>query len=241
MSAHWNSYPDANAAAQACSQHVLALLENALSGEGEATLAVSGGTSPKLMFGHMAKAKLDWSHVHLFFVDERAVPMTDAQSNYKLADDNLIVPAHIPHRNIHRIHAELPPDKAAKLYTEEIREFFELEDGELPHFDIIHFGMGDEAHTASLFPGEPLIDNRQDIAAAVYVPKTPHWRVTLLPAVLLAARHSVYLVAGDDKAEAVRRVFQEPYDPMKYPAQMISHHGRKVTWFLDQAAARLMD
>ena len=108
--------------------------------------------------------------------------MTDAQSNYKLAEDNLIVPAHIPHRNVHRIHAELPPDKAAKLYTKEIREFFELADGELPHFDVIHFGMGDEAHTASLFPGEPLIDNRDEIAAAVYVPKTPHWRVTLLPA-----------------------------------------------------------
>ncbi len=241
MSVHWHSYPAVDMAAEACARQVLALLENALGGEGEATLAVSGGSTPKLLFGHLAKAKFDWSHVHLFWVDERAVPMTDPQSNYKLAEDNLIVPARIPHRNVHRIHAELPPDKAAKLYTNEIREFFELADGELPHFDVIHFGMGDEAHTASLFPGEPLIDNRDQIAAAVYVPKTPHWRVTLLPAALLAARHSVFLVAGDDKAEAVRWVFQEPYDPKKYPAQVISHHGRKVTWFLDQAAARLMD
>jgi len=241
MSVHWHSYPEADKAAEACARQVLALLENALSGEGEATLAVSGGSTPKLLFAHLAKANFDWGHVHLFWVDERAVPMTDPQSNYKLADDNLIVPARIPHRNVHRIHAELPPDKAAKLYASEIREFFELADGELPHFDVIHFGMGDEAHTASLFPGEPLIDNREEIAAAVYVPKTPHWRVTLLPAALLAARHSVFLVAGEDKAEAVRWVFQEPYNPKKYPAQVISHHGRKVTWFLDQPAARLMD
>jgi 6-phosphogluconolactonase len=241
MSAHWHSYPGADMAAEACARQVLALLENALSGEGEATLAVSGGSTPKLLFAHLADANFDWGHVHLFWVDERAVPMTDPQSNYKLADDNLIVPARIPHRNVHRIHAELPPDKAAKLYANEIREFFELADGELPHFDVIHFGMGDEAHTASLFPEEPLIDNREEIAAAVYVPKTPHWRVTLLPAALLAARHSVFLVAGEDKAEAVHAVFHEPYNPKKYPAQVISHHGRKVTWFLDQAAARLMD
>jgi 6-phosphogluconolactonase len=241
MSAHWHSYPGADMAAEACARQVLALLENALSGEGEATLAVSGGSTPKLLFAHLADANFDWGHVHLFWVDERAVPMTDPQSNYKLADDNLIVPARIPHRNVHRIHAELPPDKAAKLYANEIREFFELADGELPHFDVIHFGMGDEAHTASLFPEKPLIDNREEIAAAVYVPKTPHWRVTLLPAALLAARHSVFLVAGEDKAEAVHAVFHEPYNPKKYPAQVISHHGRKVTWFLDQAAARLMD
>ncbi len=241
MSAHWHSYPEADAAAQACAKQVLALLENALSGEGEATLAVSGGSTPKLLFGHLAGARFDWSHVHLFWVDERAVPMTDEQSNYKLAEDNLIGPAHIPHRNVHRIHAELPPDKAAKLYADEIREYFELDDGELPHFDVIHFGMGDEAHTASLFPGEPLLDDREQLAAGVYVPKTPHWRVTLLPGTLLAARHSVFLVAGADKAEAVRSVFQEPYEPKKYPAQVISHHGRKVTWFLDEAAARLMD
>jgi 6-phosphogluconolactonase len=241
MSAHWGAYPDADEAAAACSKHILALLETALSGEGEATLAVSGGNTPKLLFAHLVKAKFNWSHVHLFLVDERAVPPTDSQSNYKLAEENLIRPAHIPQRNVHRIATEVGPDKAGIRYSQEIVDYFELPDGELPHFDVVHLGAGPDAHTASLFPGEPLIGNRDRIAAAVYVEKIPQWRITLLPGVLLAARHTVFLTAGDDKAEAVRNIFQEAYDPKRFPAQVVTHHGRKVKWFLDQAAARFLE
>jgi 6-phosphogluconolactonase len=111
----------------------------------------------------------------------------------------------------------------------------------MPRFDIVHRGMGSDAHTASLFPGDPLIDNREDIAAAVYSASRMQWRVTLLPGVLLAAKHTVFVVAGADKAEAVRAVFQEEYDPKKYPAQIATRHGRGVTWFLDGAAAALLD
>jgi 6-phosphogluconolactonase len=136
---------------------------------------------------------------------------------------------------------ELPPAVAAKRYTDDIREFFGLEAGEMPRFDVLHRGMGPDAHTASLVPGEPLIDDREGIAAAVYVEKFHQWRVTLLPGVLLAAKHTVVVVAGDDKAEAVRAVFQEEYDPKKYPAQLATHQGKGVTWFLDEAAARLME
>lgn len=240
MSAEWHSYPTGEAAAEACSRRITTLLEGAIPTSGSATLAVSGGSTPKLLFAQMAQTKVDWPRVHLFFVDERAVPPADPQSNYLLAEEHLIKPARIPHRNVHRICGEFPPDKAAKRYTDEITEFFQLDPGELPHFDVIHLGTGSDAHTASLFPGEPLIENRQDIAAAVYGTKPPNWRVTLLPGVLLAARHTVFLVAGEDKAEAVGNIFRESYDPGKYPAQVVSHHGRKVTWFVDAAAARLL-
>ena len=111
----------------------------------------------------------------------------------------------------------------------------------MPHFDLVHRGMGPDAHTASLFPGEPLIDDREGIAAAVYAEKFNMWRVTLLPGALLAAKHTVFLVAGEDKAEAVRAVFHEEYDPKKYPAQIASHHGRGVTWFLDESSRREAD
>src|SRR5438067_92832 len=94
---------------------------------------------------------------------------------------------------------------------------------------------------ASLFPGEPLIEDREGIAAPVFAPQFHQWRGTLLPGVLLAAQHTVFLVAGEDKAETVRAVFHEEYDPKKYPAQTASHHGRGVVWFLDEAAAKLMD
>ena len=140
---------------------------------------------------------------------------------------------------MHRVCGELTPASAAKRYVDEIRDFFGLEPGEMPHFDVVHRGMGPDAHTASLFPGEPLIDDREGIAAAVYVEKFHQWRVTLLPGALLAAKHTVFLVTGADKAEAVRAVFKEEYDPKKYPAQIASHHGRGVTWFLDEAAAQV--
>jgi 6-phosphogluconolactonase len=241
MSVQWQRLRDANAAAEAGARHIIGLLEEALSGQDSATFAVSGGTTPKLMFQKLAGTRFPWEKVHIFWVDERSVPPTDVASNFKLADDFLIQPAHIPQRNVHRVMGELPPQIAAKRYAGEIREFFGLEGSEMPRFDVVHRGMGPDAHSASLFPGEPLIDDREGIAAAVYVEKFHQWRVTLLPGALMAAKHTVFVVAGDDKAEAVRAVFQEEYDPKKYPAQIAPPQGRGVTWFLDEAAARLMN
>jgi 6-phosphogluconolactonase len=241
MSVHWHTYPDANAAADACAHHIAGLLEEALAGQELATLAVSGGSTPRRMFETLAASGFKWDRVHLFWVDERGVPPTDAASNYKLTYDHLIQRAHFPTRNIHRILGEMQPANAAKRYEEEIRDFFGLEEGEMPHFDVVHRGMGPDAHTASLFPGDPLINDREHIAGTTFAEKFKQWRITLLPGALLAAKHTVFLVAGDDKKEAVRAVFHEEYDPLKYPAQIASHHGRGVTWFLDQAAAALMD
>jgi 6-phosphogluconolactonase len=155
--------------------------------------------------------------------------------------DHLIRPARIPIRNVHRVHSELPPAQAARHYEVELRDVMELEPGEMPHFDVIHLGVGADAHTASLFPGEPLIDDREHIVAAVNVHKLSQWRVTLLPSVLLAARHAAVLVAGGSKAEAMRNILRERYSPRDYPGQMIAHHSRRATWFLDQEAARLLD
>ena len=241
MSVRWHTYPDAEAAAEACSHHVIALLEEVLSGQEFATFAVSGGSTPKFLFRKLADSHFRWDHVHLFWVDERCVQPTDRASNYKLANDNLIVPAHIPHRQVHRICGEMAPPLAAKRYTDDIREFFGLDEGEMPHFDVVHRGMGSDAHTASLFPGDPLIDDRENIVGSTYAAKFKQWRVTLLPGALLAAKHTVFLVAGADKQEAMRAVFEEEYDPKKYPAQIASHHGRGVAWFLDEAAAKLLD
>jgi 6-phosphogluconolactonase len=241
MSARWIECSDAAAAAEACAHHTIALLEQVLAGREFATFAVSGGSTPRLLFQKLAATKFEWNRVHLFWVDERCVPPTDPASNYKLAEENLIRPAHIPQRQVHRIPGEIAPRAAAARYVKDIREFFGLADGDLPHFDLVQRGMGPDAHTASLFPGDPLIEDREGIASAVFAPQFNQWRVTLLPGVLLAAAHTVFLVAGPDKAEAVRAVFKEEYDPMRYPAQIASHHGRGVTWFLDAAAAALLD
>ena len=168
------------------------------------------------------------------------MPPTDPESNYKLAAETLLMPVGIPQRNVHRIHAELTPQAAASAYAREIQEFFGLGRGEMPEFDVVHRGMGAEGHTASLFPGEPLIDDREELAAVVSVPNKVPVRITLLPGPLMAARNTVVLVAGADKAEAVRAVFQDPYEPKKYPAQIMPRDGRGVVWFLDEAAASLL-
>src|ERR1700680_1801686 len=196
MSIHSFVYKDANEASEACAVKVVELLRQAVAAKPNAAFAISGGTTPKLLFRELAKIRFEWDKVHLFWVDERCVPPTDSQSNYKLAKENFIDAVVFPSRNVHRVPAELEPEIAARSYADEIREFFGLGPDELPHFDVIHRGMGPDAHTASLFPGEPLIDDLENLTAAVYVEKFHQWRVTLLPGVLLAARNTVMLVAG---------------------------------------------
>src|SRR5438477_3911861 len=213
MSLHAYVYDDAQQTASACVRKILELLSTALSRAPRATIAISGGSTPKLLFGELAKAEFDWTNVHIFWVDERCVPPTDPQSNYKLAKETLLDPARIPAGNVHRIQGELDPHVAARLYADEIRAFFALPPGLLPAFNIIHRGMGPDAHTASLFPGEPLIDDHKNIAAAVYVEKFHQWRVTLLRGVLEAARQTIMLVAGDDKAVPLPSVLCGPFDP----------------------------
>ena len=231
---------DAQAAAEACAHFILALLGETLATRDYATLALSGGSTPKLLFQSLVAAKFNWDGVHLFWVDERAVPPDSPRSNYKLAAELLIGPAGIPRQQVHRIRAELLPTAAAEAYVEEIRRFFKLQPHEMPKFDVIQRGMGADVHTASLFPAEPLIADRQKIAAAVNVAKLDQWRITLLPGALLAAHNTTVLVAGEDKAAAVRAVFEEPFDPKKYPAQLGMRDGTNVTWFLDESAAKLL-
>jgi 6-phosphogluconolactonase len=229
--------PSKEEAAQQCSTHILRHLGDALQARGRATLAISGGTTPKLLFAEMAKASFDWSNVHVFWVDERCVPPTDDQSNYKLANETLLLPAKIPAGNIHRVLGELPPEEGAQRYIEDIKRVFSLGDGSLPVFEVIHRGIGSDAHTASLFPGEPLIANRDGIAAAVWVEKMKSHRVTLLPGVLLAARATVIQAAGSDKAEPIHNVLEGPDDPFQFPCQIAARDSANTVWFIDQPAA----
>jgi 6-phosphogluconolactonase len=231
-------YESAEAASVACARKLVELLERALSTQPRVSVAVSGGTTPKPMFAEMAQSHFNWTNVHLFWVDERCVPPTDSESNYKLAKDHFIDAAHFPAANIHRIQGELAPTEAANLYAADIRSFFAISaSNPTPRFDVIHRGLGPDAHTASLFPGEPLIDDHKNLAAAVYAEKFHQWRVTLLPAVLEAARHTLMLAAGADKADPLHSVLHAAYDPKKYPAQIGTYDGEGAIWFLDKAAA----
>jgi 6-phosphogluconolactonase len=170
----------------------------------------------------MAKAEFDWTNVHVFWVDERCVPPDRSESNFKLASDNWLSPAAVPPQNLHRVYGELDPLQGAQKYVADIKAFFELKEGEMPVFDVLHRGMGPDAHTASLFPGEPLIDDTAGIAANVWVEKFQMHRVTLLPGVLKAAKQTVLQVSGLEKADALKEVLQGSEDLMKYPCQIAS-------------------
>jgi 6-phosphogluconolactonase len=224
---------DAPAAADACARRVIELLGDTLSRQAAASFAISGGSTPKLLFERLAASGFAWDRVHLFWVDERCVPPNDDASNYKMAYDRLISPARIPADNIHRIEGEREPHEAAERYVAEIRRFFRLEPGAAPRFDVMHRGIGPDAHTASLFPDSPLIDDRAGIAAAVFAPQFQQWRVTLLPAAIEAAHNTVMLVSGADKVDALRAVFHGPRLPKRCPAQI---GAERAEWFLDRAA-----
>jgi 6-phosphogluconolactonase len=230
----------AQAAANACASWLLEELRDVVSASSYATIAISGGSTPKMMFDTFARISFPWQKVHMFWVDERCVPPDDSQSNFKLANDSFLKPASVPVENIHRILGEIEPGQAAARYVSEIREFFRLDEHGLPSFDVIHRGMGPDAHSASLFPGEPLIGDSKHIAAQVYVEKLKSHRVTLLPGVLRATKKTAMLVAGEDKAQPLAQVLRGPEDPFQFPCQIATRNSLNAIWFVDRAAtARL--
>lgn len=230
-------FENSERSADRCAAFVLDRLREALTSRPFAAMAISGGHTPKRLFAKLAASGFEWQRIHVFWVDERCVPPASDQSNFKLANETLLGPARIPASNIHRVQGELPPEEAATAYIAEIRRFFRLGDGDFPVFDVIHRGIGNDAHTASLFPGEPLIRDRAGIAAVVYVEKLKSHRVTLLPGVLLAGRSTVIQAEGKDKAEPVYNVLYGPEDPIQYPCQIAARGFAKAVWFLDEAAA----
>jgi 6-phosphogluconolactonase len=237
MSVEHEIFPDPAGAASACAKRIEAILSERLEQSPVASIAVSGGSTPKLLFESLRSSHLDWKRIHWFWVDERAVPPDDPGSNYLLAQTAILGPEGIPTANIHRIRGEANLEQASSEYAADLRAFFQLSSGQIPEFDVIHLGMGEEGHTASLFPGEPLIQDRTKLTAVVSAPKAPHCRVTLLPGVILAARHILMLVAGKDKAWALQSVFGNRRDPSHWPAQLVLDGARDVRWFLDQEAA----
>lgn len=193
-----------------------------LSPSGPKSFAISGGSSPKPLFSLLAQSTINWDQVQLYWVDERCVPPDDDQSNYRMAREYLIEPAGIPASNVHRVRTELSPEQAAAAYAQQLPD----------RLDVIHLGMGPDAHTASLFPGDPLIEDRTRHTAATYVEKFKQWRVTLCPLVILAAGNVVVFAPGADKAEALNQVRQGELAPLRYPAQLTRLRDN-VDWFTD--------
>jgi 6-phosphogluconolactonase len=232
---------DAQGAADSCAAFIASALRQELAASPVATLAVSGGSTPRLMFDALVNEPLDWTRIHVFFVDERPVPPGDPASNFTLCETHLLTSAAVPAASVHRILTERGPAVAAALYSADITLFFREFTGENPRFTVVQCGIGPDCHTASLFPGEPLINDRRGLVAAVEVAKLHQARITMLPHILLNAKTLIVLACGPDKARPLQQAVHPPYDPLLYPAQLLFHEARNVDLFADRPAAALLD
>ena len=231
-------FATAEAAGARGAELFLTAAREALAVRGRFSVALSGGTSPIPLFRHLAenasRAGIDWSAVDVFWVDERAVPPDHTESNFRLADELLLSTLPAPGAVIHRIAGEIAPDEAAHRYEADLSASFP--DEEIPVFDLIFLGVGNDGHTASLFPGMDRDDFSGRKAVAVYVEKFRSYRVTLTQPVLSNARHLVFLVTGAAKAGIVAEILGESGE-ISYPAARVAASENRVTWLLDSEAA----
>jgi 6-phosphogluconolactonase len=234
MSTELLTFENAQAAAEACGSAIFSLLDKARSERGVGRLAVSGGGTPRIMFEWMAKQGFDWKGIDLFWVDERCVPIDDSQSNFRMTRESLLDHIALSPSQIHRVETEFAPEEAASRYVADLAQTFGLKNGEFPVFDVLQRGMGPDTHTASLFPGEPLIGNTTDTAGLVWVEKFNQHRVTLLAGTLERARKTLCLVTGADKTDPLVQVLKGPRDPLHIPSQISS---AEMIWYLDKLAA----
>lgn len=217
----------------------------AVATRGRFTVALSGGTTPggvyRVLAGEQYRTTLPWPSVHLFWGDERCVPPTHPESNYRMAAETLLSRIAIPAENVHRIPVELPPHEAAAAYEQTLRAVFALTGSDLPRFDLIFLGLGVDGHTASLFPGTPGVREERRLVVAHYVEKLGAWRITLTPPVLNNAAQVVFLVRGVEKAETLSAVLHGPCDPERWPAQLVRPTQGSVLWLVDRAAAGALE
>jgi 6-phosphogluconolactonase len=235
------SFPTADALADAVAHHIASCAKEAISTRGRFIVALSGGSTPRAAYSRLATfdsrlSTLDFRLTHVLWGDERCVPPDDPRSNYRMAKEVLLDRVPIPAEQIHRIRGEDEPERAARDYERELHSL--LGSRVAPAgLDLVLLGLGEDGHTASLFPGQPSVHETERWALAVLAPDRKLWRVTLTPAILNQASDITFVVSGGNKAQAVQRVLEQPSDPDALPAQAIHPiHGR-VTWMVDQTAA----
>ena len=205
---------------------------------GRFVIVLSGGNTPEQLYTLLAaypfSDKIDWEKTFVFWGDERCVPLEDKRNNAHRAEILLLDKVSIPKENIHRIPVDLPPAEAAKTYEETIRTFFGKEEWS---FDIILLGLGENGHTASLFPNTPIINSTEKGVKEVYVEEEKMYRVTMTAPLINLGRQILFLVTGECKADILEKIFGNIYNPKTYPAQLIIPQSGELTWFIDREAA----
>ena len=237
-------FPDRQRLIQAAAGHIVRLASEGAAKSEMFTIALSGGLTPRPLYTLLATQtfakRIDWPRVHVFWGDERCVPPEDPRSNYRAARETLLDSVPLPPGNIHRIHGEKEPQLAAAAYEQELRSFFGSRVPDEPPpvgFDLVLLGMGDNGHTASLFPGMTAVTERVRWVMAQYVEMVSMWRITLTPVVINQAKNVTFVVSGAEKACLLRDVLEGPIQPEMLPAQIIRPARRRPLWLIDKAAA----
>jgi 6-phosphogluconolactonase len=228
--------PDRPSLMRAAAEHVVEVAAQAAQRRGRCAVALSGGSTPADLYALLATEsfapRIDWTRLQVFWGDERCVPPEHEHSNYRMARETLLAKVPVPPANVHRIRGEDAPKLAAVGYEELLRRTLGA-----TGFDLVLLGMGDNGHTASIFPGLPAVTEPSRWVVAQYVEVVGMWRITLTPAVINAADHVTFLVAGAEKAERLREVLEGPEQIEVLPSQAIRPTRGVLRWLIDAAAA----
>jgi 6-phosphogluconolactonase len=209
-------------------------------------VALAGGSTPKTLYGLLVndpalRAQVPWDKIHFFFGDERHVGPGDADSNFRMATETMISKAPVKPEQVTRIKGEYPDtETAAQEYEQELRAYFKLRDGQLPRFDLVFAGMGEEGHTLSLFPGTRALHADGRLVARNWIGKLDTERITITAPVASNAALVVFMVTGAGKAPALKSVLQGPFEPEQLPAQLIQPSNGKLLWLVDTAAGSML-
>ncbi len=215
-------------------------IEN-IAAKGSFVVALSGGRTPNQLYDLLAQkenaGKVDWKNVFVFWGDERYVDHNNKDNNSFQAKQHLLDLVPIPEGNIFRIPVNGDHEADAKIYEQTIRSFFK---GQPPVFDLLFLGMGDEGHTASIFPGSALLRENNALVKDVYVEVKQMQRISFTPALINAAKEVVFMITGEEKASALKEVLEGEYNPELYPAQIIKPVNGNISWLLDEGVAFLL-
>lgn len=232
---------DPPAVAREVAKRIVRMAEESIALDSRFSIALSGGSTPKMLYELLAsepyRARIDWTKVEILFGDERCVPPDHPESNFRMAQEALLSKVPIPGDNIYRMHGEIDPQEAAKEYGEMLKEKFR--DGGL---DLVLLGMGDDGHTASLFPGTKAVNETKHRVVANYAEHSTtgkSWRITMTAPFINRSRNVLILVVGAGKAQRLRDVLEGPPDPQRFPIQLIQPVSGRLTWLLDIAAASM--
>ena len=234
---------NSQAVAEAAAEFILEIGREAVRAKGRFILALSGGTTPEILYRVLASPafahRFDWSRATFFFSDERCVSPNDPRSNYALADKALFAPLNIPPSQIYRMAGESSdPQAAASEYEQQLRLATNTVSSVPPSLDLILLGLGEDGHTASLFPGSPILRDYRRAIAATQSPKDPPHRLTMTLAAINRASVVLFLTTGSGKAEIVRAILDPKTEvERQFPASLVKPEEGRVIWFLDQAAA----